>query len=355
MNDFQTLAIDSLEFDKENPRLPSNVRGGSEIEMLAYLATKTSIENLMASIGTNGFFSGEAIVAIPHPSKAAKYIVIEGNRRLAALRLLQNPNLANRSSILRAATEARFKPTDIPVFVVDSREATLQYLGFRHISGVQRWDPLAKARYLESLFQVTDGSPQSRYTAVARQIGSTNPTVRRNLDALALYGIIEKEDFYDISDIQEETFQFGTFYTAISNAEIAEFVGIRYEGAPRHPILDISVVERGHLKELVKWMFERDDQGKTVLGESRFIGRLGSVLGDPDSIAALRMGQSLNSAYRLTPGGRFEFVRRMNRAIDELKQANANLYAVESGDEIAQQVVEEAIQIIQFAKERLGL
>ena len=90
MNGFEPLDISLLEFDKENPRLPTSVRNQDEASILNYLATETSIENLMTSIGENGFFPGEAMVVTPHNSK---YTVIEGNRRLAALRLLQDPTL----------------------------------------------------------------------------------------------------------------------------------------------------------------------------------------------------------------------------------------------------------------------
>ena len=352
MNEFQQLDIEVLEFDKENPRLPTTLRGASDSRIIEYLANKTGIENLMSSIGENGFFRGEAIVATLHGSK---YTVVEGNRRLAALRLLHNPTLVKKSSIQRAADEAVHKPTTVPVYVVSSREETLQYLGFRHISGVQRWDPLAKARYLESLFGLIQGDPQQRYASVAREIGSTSPTVRRNLDALAAYKIIESRDFYDIDDMEEETFQFGTFYTAISNADIANFIGTRLDGAPTHPIEYPCVVKNDCLEVLVKQMFERDARGNTKLVESRNIGKLGAVLAEPASLEALQSGHTLDAAYRLTPHGRDEFVRHMNQAIEELKQANANLYAVEPDDNSSKDLVIEALKIIRLASETLGV
>ena len=114
----------------------------------------------MISIGENGFFPGEAIVVTP---ANGKYTVLEGNRRLAALKLLQDPDLAgNRRSITRASEDSKNKPTDIPAYIVNSRDDALQYLGFRHISGVQRWDPLAKARYLKLLFKQASGEPEKR-------------------------------------------------------------------------------------------------------------------------------------------------------------------------------------------------
>ena len=121
------------------------------------------------------------------------------------------------------------------------------------------------------------------------------------------------------------------FYTAVSNADIANFIGTRDDGTPKHPITNLDVVDKEHLEELVKYMFERDDRGNTKLGESRNIGKLGAVLTNPDSLQALHLGQSLDTAYRLTPHGRDDFMRHMNQAIEELKQANANLYAVETG------------------------
>ncbi len=354
MSGFRELDLEMLEFDKVNPRLPTRARGLDEATILDYLATKTSIENLMSSIGTNGFFDGEAIVVAPQ--ETGKYTVIEGNRRLAALKLLQDPALIGRASLRRAAEAADHKPTRVPVYVVQSREDTLQYLGFRHISGVQRWDPLAKARYLKSLFVAeTQGQPQQRCTSVAREIGSTSTTVRRNLDALAAYKVVEQSSFYDIADIEEETFQFGTFYTAIGNVDVSNFIGIRDNGDPTHPITNPEVVNTENLKELVRLMFEKDARGETKLGESRNIGKLGTVLANPESLSALRSGRSLETAYRLTPHGRDDFVRHMNQAIEELKQANANLHAVDQDDKTAKNAVNEALKIIQVASERLGV
>ena len=352
MNGTSLLDIESLTFDKENPRLPTTVRG-DDCEILEYLATKTGIERLLLSIGENGFFPGEAIIVIEQ-EESDKYIVIEGNRRLAALKLLQNPSLVNRVSIRTAVEEAEHRPSKVPAYIANSRDDTLQYLGFRHVSGVQRWDPLAKARYLKTLFDRCHGEPEQRYSSVAREIGSKANAVRRHLDALATYDIIERRGFYDIEELEEETFQFGTFYTAVGNTDIANFIGTKRDGVSNHPIVNPCEINENHLEELVTLMFEQDDQGSTKLGESRNISKLGEVLDNLNSLKALREGQSLDAAYRLTPYGRDEFMRRMNQANQELRQANANLYDVEPGDEGAKKVVGEALKIIQHASKWLG-
>ncbi len=355
MSEFKTLDIDDLEFDKQNPRLPTRLRNAGRKKIFKYLAEKTAIENLMASIGENGFFPGEAIV-VTRP-EGGKYTVIEGNRRLAALRLLRDPTLAGNMPGVRAAAErAKFKPAKAPAYVADKREDTLQYLGFRHISGVQRWEPLAKARYLELLFNNAGGEPDERCRSVAREIGSLGPTVRRSLDALAAYRVMESEDFYGIEGVSEESFQFGTFYTATGgNLEIANFVGIRRDDAPTHPIANPGAIDRRNLEELTQWMFKKKADGNTLLGESRNIPMLGAVLSSPAALDGIRSGKSLETAYRLTPKFGEEFVTRVSQAIEELKQANANIHAVERDDQRARAVVEEALKIITVQADRFGI
>ena len=353
---FQVLNIDDLEFDKQNPRLPTTV-STKESEIIKYLATKTGIEDLMISIGENGFFDGEAIVATP---ANGKYTVLEGNRRLAALRLLQDPGLAgNRRSITRASEEAENRPTKIPAYIVNSRDDALQYLGFRHISGVQRWDPLAKARYLKLLFNRTSSvepsvEPEERCREVAREIGSKHDAVRRSLDALAAYEAIEDRDFFGIDGLDEESFQFGTFYTAIADPAIASFVGIREEdGSATHPIANPEPLKEEPLKELTEWMFQKDSQGSTRLGESRNIHKLSDVIENSSALKKLRQGVSLDSAYSATIDDKKEFLQDIVNAIEHLKKANSNLHSVSPDDHDVVKRVREAMEVLEVAIDRL--
>ena len=352
-NDFKILNIDQIEFDKRNPRLPTTV-GTKESDIIKYLAAKTGIEDLMISIGENGFFPGEAIVVTP--AKNGKYTVLEGNRRLAALRLLQDPGLAgNRRSITNASKDAKNTPIEIPAYIVNSRDDTLQYLGFRHISGVQRWDPLAKARYLKSLFDRTSsGKPEKRCIEIAREIGSRSDAVRRSLDALAAYEAIEDRGFFDIDGLDEESFQFGTFYTAIADPAIASFVGVREEdGSATHPITNPESLKEEPLEELTEWMFKKDNRGSTRLGESRNIPKLSDVIENSSALEKLRRGVSLDSAYSATIDNKKEFLQDIVNAIEHLKKANSNLHSVSPDDHDVVKRVREAMEVLDVAIDRL--
>jgi hypothetical protein len=145
--------IEQLALDSQNPRLPSrDVLERTQQAMLEYLARETSIEELMSAIAENDFFEGESLIVIPKDKQPDQYIVVEGNRRLIALRLLQEPDLyPKRKRLKEIAENAKYKPDKVPIFVYYNRKEVLDYLGYRHITGIKQWDILAKARYMHRL------------------------------------------------------------------------------------------------------------------------------------------------------------------------------------------------------------
>ncbi|WP_429019564.1 hypothetical protein, partial [Aeromonas veronii] len=75
------------------PRLPSKLRKRkpSKSDIVNWMLTDASIIELMLAIGQAGFFIGEALLVVQ--SKDSDYVVIEGNRRLTSVILLNEPEL----------------------------------------------------------------------------------------------------------------------------------------------------------------------------------------------------------------------------------------------------------------------
>lgn len=327
----ELISIDNLELDPKNPRLPNSVER-TQKAMLEYLARETSIEELMSVIAENGFFEGEALIAYEHPKSKGTYIVIEGNRRLVAVRLLHEPDLyPKRKRIQEIAEEAEHKPKKLPVIVYDSREDVLTYLGYRHITGVKQWDPLAKARYMLQLFQLTDKhkSADDRYKEVANEIGSRRDHIRRSLDALAVYNEIEKNAFYNIDGLDETTIEFSLLSTALAYPSISKFVG-----SDSNPIVKPSSLEADNVERLTRWMFEKESTGETVLGESRNIKKLAAVADNQVALAALRKGARLEIAYRQTSGIKDEFIQHLYTAQSNLQSASSFVANIEPDNDI---------------------
>src|SRR5690606_19276166 len=192
-----------------------------------------------------------------------KFEVIEGNRRLTAVKLLNNPSIAqkkkNTISDLMSEVKDGMIPVEIPSIKFESRSDVLGYLGYKHITGVQPWDSLAKAKYLKQLLDtLPEDSFSNHCKTLAKIIGSKGNYVRLLLVGVSIYDKIEDENFYEIPSLNEETFSFGTFYTAIGRENIANYVGVVF--SDEEPTAN---VDKSNLKDITKWLFEKNSEGYT--------------------------------------------------------------------------------------------
>ena len=251
-------------------------------------------------------------------------IVVEGNRRLTALKMLADPAAAERRSIRTLCEAADHRPTDIPIIVYESREAVLQFLGYRHITGVKPWDPLAKSRYIQQLFDrlPADESYMDRYREVSQIVGSKPQYIRRSLNALAAIDLAEERDFFNL-DISLEDIEFSFVLTALGYAEIQKWVlndPEKLESA--HLVEQSEHVNYENLEKLFSWMFETGKSGSTRLGESRNIKKLAAIISTPRAMERFESGASIDSAYLASTGADDEFMQFMREADDNLKEAS---------------------------------
>jgi hypothetical protein len=292
--------VEHLHFDPENPRLPSNLDGSDEKEVLGWMLAEGNIPELMASIGSAGYFPGEPLLVVPGKAKGS-FNVIEGNRRLAALKLLLSPKSAPTrvKAVQQISDEAVYRPNLIPVIKYASRNELFDFLAYRHITGVKAWEPLAKARYLGHMFDTLSKSNrlsmEAKFKRLAKQIGSRADYVQRLLTGLWLFDKIAENAFFRIRDLDEDTIDFGILTTALTYRNIARFLQIPIAVTP-----ELKGLNKGHLQQLTSWLFDRDSEGQTRLGESRNLKSLNTVLGNEAALVAFHGGKSLQDALRLT-------------------------------------------------------
>src|SRR5581483_4177273 len=92
-SDATPLKVDDLHFDHLNPRLAEYgiTPTTSDEDILKILWEAMDVRELVQSISASGYFPHEPIIVA---KEAGKYVVIEGNRRLAAVKVLLAYNLA---------------------------------------------------------------------------------------------------------------------------------------------------------------------------------------------------------------------------------------------------------------------
>src|SRR2546425_10201944 len=90
----EPIPVENLRLDPENPRLASVPGQITQKEILKTLWTEMAVDEVALSIAANGFWEEEPLFVIPGTgTMSGKYVVVEGNRRLAAVQLLRSEAL----------------------------------------------------------------------------------------------------------------------------------------------------------------------------------------------------------------------------------------------------------------------
>ena len=164
-NEFEekTLSINKLYLDPNNPRFwtekttrdiadPRIVQDDLQARTVKNIESH-GVEELMHSILRNGFLPLDRIVVREIEGHADKYVVVEGNRRLASLKILRKrieDGTIDEEGISDEYLEGLKDATEeIQVLVYsgqDRRRISWTLQGIRHISGIRAWAPAQRAK-----------------------------------------------------------------------------------------------------------------------------------------------------------------------------------------------------------------
>lgn len=308
-----------LQFDPDNPRFYRLNDASNVGDVIEEMLDKEGAQNLMLSIGQKGYFEGEPLLVVSNDGQAP-FTVVEGNRRLAAVKLLNGeipPPTRRRSSInqIRAEAASQNFPTILPCLVYRNRRDVLRYLGYRHITGIQEWDALSKARYLADLrdeFYQGQNQPQ-QMKALANDIGSRSDYVAQLLTALNLYVAAEDGGRFMGLPIEAKDVEFSYITTALNYSSICEWLGLDSKGD-----VDMAGLVTENLKKAFGWFFSKDQLGRTVLGETRNLAQLAAVVRSETAIQVLTDSNKLSEAYLYSDGPQQALQNAMEQALERI-------------------------------------
>jgi hypothetical protein len=346
--DFQDIPVGNLLFDFDNPRLTMGKEPNSEPEMVQVLWDDMAVDEIVDSISANGFFREEPIIVIPKDPKKTdpqkdKFTVVEGNRRLAAVRLLIDEKLrksVGAKGIPAPDQKLRRDLERIPAGIYPERKYVWAYLGFRHINGPKPWDALGKAQFVARIYEDQGLTLEQ----IAKQIGDRNVTVKRLYRGYTLLRQAERAGF-NREDANAYRFFFSHLYTAADQTEFQEFLGIDSENSLRKdPVPKRRLKE---LRELMLWIYGSKTKGKEPLVQSQYpdINTLREVLRAPEGVAALRAGYSLERAHEISIGDPQRFREAMVQARENLVQANGTVVNGYNGESDLLSISEETSKL----------
>ena len=145
------LSVASLHLDPKNPRLGRETFARAPREIIQYLFDHDKALEVAESIAQRGYFSNEPLLAV---EESGRYVVVEGNRRLAALKALREPGLLEGHFERQVERLAR-RISDlqdiarVPVTLAPSRRATDRQIAGRHVgTPVLAWQAENRASFI---------------------------------------------------------------------------------------------------------------------------------------------------------------------------------------------------------------
>jgi hypothetical protein len=293
---YSPLEVALLQFDTRNPRLFEYgiTEHSSEQDIFDVLWETMDVMELVLSIAASGFFKHEPLIV---DATGSKYVVIEGNRRLAAAKVLLNQRLLHgkRVRVPAIGSAAAERLEKVPV-IFQSREQSWQYIGFKHVNGPAKWGSFAKSQYIADVHREFDVS----LAAIASQIGDTHRTVQRLFRGMRVIEQAESWQVFDRSDRVRNHFSFSHLYTGISYPGISAFIGLKPETAESTD--PVPEDKKSELGELCLWLYgsKRESVFPVIGSQNPHLRQLESVLGNQESLAALRGGVNLQTAFEIS-------------------------------------------------------
>lgn len=320
--EIENIHWSKLLLDQKNPRLPESLEGAKRDAILEHLYDDASLLELIRSMIENGFFATEPLIVMPDESEEDKFVVLEGNRRLGALLMIHHGPEADELQTLDELAidydDQDIKALEkIPCLIYRDRDSTKQFLGYRHISGLEKWGPEAKARYLLKETKAVAGSVQRPFYTVGRQVGSNRSGVRNSVVAILILLTARDEFKLDVTEVQTE--RFGVWMRCLNTAETRHFIGLdempdEYEDA----LEAMDELSRDGLEEVIGHL---SGGSNAVLKDSRDATVYGQVLASERALETLRETGSLSLAKIIIERGSLDTrIRELSARVAVLKK-----------------------------------
>jgi hypothetical protein len=154
----KVVGLDDIFLDPNNPRFSNKERLTPDSRIMEEGIQRSclqkmqefDIRELKDSIARVGFLPIDRIVVRAIPNADDKYVVVEGNRRITALKQLKEDYESGEIDLTKDIFESIIK---LKVYLYEGKEPDIAWAiqGIRHISGIKNWRPYQQAKLLAKL------------------------------------------------------------------------------------------------------------------------------------------------------------------------------------------------------------
>lgn len=331
MDNMLKIRTDLLLFDHLNPRLVEFAidTNTSEDFILNILWNNMAVDEIVQSIISNGFFQNEALLIV---EEEGKNIVVEGNRRLAAVKAILNPEKVKGMAKYadQISEEIKSQVFELPVIKRDTRKASWGYIGFKHVNGPAKWGSYAKAQYIATVHDEFGIS----LPEISKQIGDNNQTVLKLYQGLMVIKQAEARTDFKRDDIPSKRLYFSHLYTGLQTQGFQKYLGLGT--TPKETTSPVPEEKLENLERVMFWLFGSKKKNIDPIIESQNpdLGNLANVLKNDLATMTLEARNDLDEAYEVSLGASKVFVRCILDAKSDLQKAYANVAGYDGEEDL---------------------
>jgi transposase-like protein len=320
--------LGSLSLDPNNPRLGRELAGPKTTQSKVLEAMEDwDLEDLAVSFRESGFWPQEALLVVEEQLYGKQtLVVVEGNRRLGALKLLYEAAGGNSRSKKWQGLAEGLKPTDslfeeVPILRAASRKDIVAFLGFRHVTGIMEWNPAEKAEYIARMVDAG-----ASYEEVRRKIGSKVETVRRNYISFRLLLQMEESESISVKNVEEK---FSVLFLSLRTSGVQQYLHVDIMADPKQVVHPVPKDRLKALEYFASWLFGNEEQGvDPIVRDSRQVDNFSRILESKEAVEYLesKKSPSFEFAYRLAGGDEIEIISLLSGAADNVEEALSRVH-----------------------------
>lgn len=325
--------LSKLYLDPLNPRLGRHrmSRETSQDDLLETMREWVLDELALSYLESGGFWSHEPLIVVEEDLYGKNcLVVVEGNRRLAAIKALKlasdgHPLSQKWAQMLQDAPIPDGLFERIPYVIAESRLDVQAFLGFRHVTGIKQWDADEKAGFIAHL--VDDGG--LTYQQVARKIGSKTPTVRKHYIAYRV--LLQAEDNVDDFDVEKADKRFAILYMSLGTTGAQTYLNLDIASDPAHANRPVPKEHLENLAHFCRWLFGTDETPRLVT-DTRQVSDFGTILESDEAVKYLEESNTpkFEVAFRIAGGDEAETIRYVLEAANNVELALMRAHAFKS-------------------------
>lgn len=220
------LSIDNLKLDVKNPRFSyQSTKEMNQTEIVKYLIENHAVYELAKAIAINGYLLNEEPIVCKEEDS---YVVLEGNRRVAACKILLNPYKF--LSPQRAKELSKYAPIDdkIRCNIAPTRRDADTLIYNKHTGiPLQKWDKVSQDAFLVNLLQSENLSAEQVAYRLSVPASEIRKALRRH--AIHQYSIkLFQSEPYELEQIQEQSFPITNFERFYDDERGLDFLGLSF-------------------------------------------------------------------------------------------------------------------------------